>query len=369
LPALAVHLAVARREQGKVLGLFKAIGFDAETQVAREIWTGEAVATAAIEGEKLDLAAVRSSVTRRLGVDDESHASRVSRRVDGLLDVMQDAVGSFDEKLDDDRLLRWHSAVFPGGTSGIRRIDAGRSRSTDEPMQIVSGPAGREKVHYEAPPSGKVRSEVRRFMRWWEEMRPDRESGHAIDGIVRAAIAHLWFETIHPFEDGNGRIGRALVDMALAQDAQTGRWLYSMSRQLMAERTGYYESLNAAQRGSLDATTWVTFFVRQFIAACGTSQSVVEVALEKNRFWLAHAHHSLNERQRKAVKRLLDAGHGGFQGGLTAEKYAHLTGASKATATRDLTDLAKAGVLITTGQGRGTRYWVNVPGWTPNAEG
>ena len=354
---------MARREQGKVLGLFHAIGFDAETQVAREIWTEEAVATAAIEGEKLDPAAVRSSVGRRLGVEDDGEA-RVSRHVDGLLDVMQDALGSFRETLDDDRLHRWHSALFPGGTTGIRRIAVGKYRKRADPMQVVRGAVGHEKVHYEAPASSRVPVEMRQLLDWWERTRPDRTQAEPVDGIVRAAIAHLWFETIHPFEDGNGRIGRALIDMALAQDLQSDRRLYCVARRLMTRRNAYYDAINAAQRGSLEVTAWVAFFLEQFTAACAISQSVVEEAIEKNRFWAAHAQHALNERQRKAAKRLLDAGKGGFEGGLSAEKYANLTGASKATATRDLTELAKRGLLVSTGQGRGTRYWINLPGWS-----
>lgn len=185
-----------------------------------------------------------------------------------------------------------------------------------------------------------------------------------MDGIVRAAIAHLWFETVHPFEDGNGRVGRAIIDLGLAQDVESPRRYCSLSRQLMAQRDAYYDGLNAAQRGSLDVTGWVSFFMEQFRLACLTSQQVVEAAVEKNRFWLAHAHHALNDRQRKAVIRMLDAGNGGFQGGMTAAKYGHITGASKATATRDLSELQKAGFLVATGQGRATRYWVNVPGWS-----
>jgi len=356
-------LSDARLEQGKVMGMFQAIGFDSEVDVAREIWTEEAVATAAIEGEKLDMAAVRSSVMRRLGIAQDGQA-RVSRNADGLLDVMQDTLDSHRERLDNDRLHRWHSALFPGGTSGIRRINVGAYRDTDEPMQIVSGPVGREEVHYEAPPSTAVSHEVTGFLEWWEATRPDEQRHESVDGLVRAAISHLWFETIHPFEDGNGRIGRALIDMALAQDAQSARRLYSMSRQLMMVREQYYRKLNEAQRDSLDITAWISFFVHQFIAACVASQSVIDAAIEKNKFWLAHAQHALNERQRKALTRLLDAGKGGFSGGLSAEKYANLTTTSKATATRDLTDLARGGLLIATGQGRGTRYWINLPGWT-----
>jgi Fic family protein len=360
--ALAGPTSRARQEQGKVLGLFRAIGLPGEAEVVRDIWIDEAMATSAIEGEKLDLEAVRSSVMRRLGVED-AMSGRVSTNVDGLLDVMQDATNSYREKLDDDRLTRWQSALFPGGTSGIRRIAVGRYRDHQDPMQILSGPIGREKVHYEAPNSSAVRKEMRRFLAWWEGSGPGRDRKAAVDGIVRAAIAHLWFETIHPFEDGNGRVGRAIIDMALAQDVDSSQRFYSISRQLMQERKAYYDSLGAAQRGSLDVTPWVSFFVNQFRLACVTSQQVIAEAIEKSRFWATHAQHDINERQRKVVRRLLDAGDGGFEGGMSAEKYGHLTGTSKATATRDLAQLLRAGLLVTTGQGRATRYWVNVPGW------
>jgi len=357
---LAPALASARREQGKAMGLFLAVGLAREAEVTRDVWTGEAIATAAIEGEKLELESVRSSIMRRLGMD--ARRARASRQVDGLLDVMQDAVESYAQPLDEDRLYRWHSALFPGGTSGIRRIVVGGYRTHEDPTQIVSGPVGRERAHYEAPESRRVPAEMRRFLRWWRE--PPR-----MDGIVRAAVAHLWFETVHPFEDGNGRIGRALVDMALAQDTASPRRFYSLSQQLMAQRREYYDALNRAQRGPLDVTPWAAFFVEQFRLACVRSQGVIASAIEKSHFWMAHAELALNERQRKAVKRLLDAGDGGFVGGMTAEKYSHLTGASKATATRDLVLLLRAGMLIATGQGRGTRYWINVPGWTQRPAG
>lgn len=343
--------------------MFHAVGIPDKTDVEREIWTDEAVATSAIEGEKLDFEAVRSSVMRRLGVEDPS--GRVDRNVDGLLDLMQDATNSYREKLDDDRLKRWHSALFPGGTTGIRRISPGQYRSTDEPMQIISGPVGRETVHYAAPRSSEVPGEMGQLLAWWEETRTRKQ----IDGIVRAAVAHLWFETIHPFEDGNGRVGRALADMALAQDVGSPQRFYSLSRQLMAVRNAYYDNINTAQRGTLDITPWVSFFVEQFRLACITSQQVVEAAIVKSRFWTEHAQHTINDRQRKVVKRLLDAGDGGFEGGMSAEKYSNLAGVSKATATRDLGELLKAGYLIVTGEGRATRYWVNVHGWSGGSRG
>ena len=352
-------LAAARLEQGKALGRLAEVGLADKGPVERQIWTEEAVATAAIEGEKLDLETVRSSVMRRLG--EEGAGQRASRNVDGLLDVMQDAVRSWAEPLDDDRLHRWQSGLFPGGTSGITKIAVGRYRDHDEPMQIISGPIGKEKVHYEAPPSAAVPKEMARFLSWWNESKLRLESG--ADGIIRAAIGHLWFETIHPFEVGNGRIGRALIDMALAQDARSPQRYCSMSRQLLVRRTDYYDALNAAQTGSLDATSWVLFFIEQFKSACIASQEVVQMATEKTRFWARNAGVEINERQRKALQRLLDAGKDGFEGGMSAEKYRRLTATSKSTATRDLTDLEKAGLLVKSGQRKSTRYWVNIPGW------
>jgi Fic family protein len=359
--AWARPLAAARLEQGKALGRLQEIGLTESVSVERQIWTDEAVATAAIEGEKLDFETVRSSVMRRLG--EEGAGQRASRNVDGLLDVMQDALRSYRDELGSDRLHRWQAALFPAGTSGITRIAVGRYRDHAEPMQIVSGAIGREKVHYEAPPSTAVPTEMGRFLARWNETSPRLKSG--VDGIIRAAIAHLWLETIHPFEDGNGRIGRALIDMALAQDADSPQRYCSMSRQLLANRSAYYDAINAAQRGNLDVTPWVLFFIEQFRSACVASQEIVQAASEKTRFWARISNVQLNERQRKALQRMLDAGKDGFEGGMSAEKYGRLTSISKATATRDLSDLLHAGVLVTTGQLKSTRYWLNIPGWTP----
>jgi len=354
-------LARARLEQGKVIGALRAIGLVESTGVERELWTEEAISTAAIEGEKLDFDTVRSSVMRRLG--EEEGRGRPDRRVDGLLDVMQDATASWREHLDADRLMRWHSALFPGGTSGVRRIAVGRFRESSEPMQVVSGAVGREKVHYEAPPSADVALQMGALLDWWEGTR--RGCDRAMDGLLRAGIAHVWFETIHPFEDGNGRLGRALVDMALAQDLETPQRYCSLSTQLMAHRGAYYDALNAAQRGALDVTAWLVFFVEQFCHASAAAHMAVDAAIQRSRFWTAHAGCPINARQRKVLQRMLEAGRGGFEGGMSTEKYSHLAPTTKATASRDLVDLLKAGLVVATGQGRGTRYWVNVPGWLP----
>ncbi len=352
---LAVPLANGRRLQGIVLGKAQAIGFTNEnlTQVIIEIWVQEVIATAAIEGEKLNLDMVRSSVMRQLGFADTGPSSR---NVDGLVELMHDATQNFTDTLDADRLCRWQSALFPGGTSGIRRIEVGKFRTIPEPMQIISGSIGREVVHYRAPDSALGPDEMNRFLTWFGK--PGK-----MDGIIRAGVAHLWFETIHPFEDGNGRVGRAIIDMAIAQDAQNEVRLYSLSRQLQQSRKAYYDALNLAQKGTLDITPWLEWFLVQFAQACQKSDLLIDNAIEKSRFWNIHAGRDLNDRQRKTLQKLLDAGDGGFLGGLTAEKHSKITGASKASATRDLSDLVQRGALISRGAGRGTKYYVNVPGW------
>ena len=366
-PALRFDLAAAspallrsRGLQGHVNGMARAIGLSDMQHVAEELWTGEAIATAAIEGERLELAAVRSSVLRHLGQDDPGPSSH---HVEGLVEVMQDATDGFAQALDTDRLCRWQSALFPGGTAGIRRIAIGRYRDHDDPMQIVSGLPGREVVHYTAPPSADVSAEMAAFLAWFEATRPVTGTDQPLDGIARAAIAHLWFETIHPFEDGNGRIGRAIADMALAQDLGAPTRLYSLSRQMLDDRRGYYDALAVAQSGGVDVTAFVVWFADAFGKACGRSMDLIRTTLDKSRFWATHAQEPLNDRQRRLLRRLLDAGDGGFLGGLNVDKYLKMTGTSKATATRDLSALLRRGLLHTTGQGKALRYYLSVPGW------
>ncbi|MFN3439462.1 MAG: Fic family protein [Acidovorax sp.] len=390
--ALVPALESARMEQGRLLGLLDAIGLWPAQEIARELWVQEALATAQIEGQQLDLGAVRSSVARRLGLDDDAPTAP-NRSVEGLVDVMQDAVERCTAPLDADRLGRWQSALFPGGTSGIQRITVGRWRDHEDPMQIVSGPMGREVVHYQAPPSHQVASEMAQFMEWFEATRPSVDAKGALDGLnrlnglVRAAVAHLWFETVHPFEDGNGRIGRALADMALAQDLaarQTGAAghgqlqrfsapIFGMARRMLVQRSAYYDALNAAQKGLPDVTPWVLWFVQAFAQGCIASQAVVRQAVDKAAFRGRMAGADINARQTKVLDRLLAAGSvelgGGFLGGLTADKYTKLAGTSKPTATRDLADLVDKGLLQVTGQGKGTRYAIAVPGWTQPAVG
>ena len=361
LEATGPAIAAARRQQGEMEGKASAIGLDRKGDVAAEVLAQEVMATAAIEGEKLDPTAVRSSVMRHLGLADTGPHDR---HVDGLVEVISDAGTAFQLPLDHDRLHRWQSALFPGGTRGITRIAVGRYRDHSDPMQIVSGRLGNEKVHYEAPPSARVPAEMDRFLEWFASTTPAPGKPPKMDGLARAAVAHVWFESVHPFEDGNGRIGRAIVDMAIAQDQGSPMRLYSLSRQLLESRAAYYDALNHAQRGTGDVTAWVDWFVKQISAACMRSSQVIDRAIEKSRFWASHSGIDLKPRQRKVLQRLLDDGDGGFEGGLNAEKYMKMTAVSKATATRELAEMLAANLLWTRGQGKALRYLINVPGWS-----
>lgn len=355
--AIAMPLKAARLAQGRVTGKAQALGLAAVGSAAGEIWAAEALATAAIEGEKLDLDAVRSSVARRLGLPMPAKA-RHARDVEGLLDMMQDAVARAGRPLTRARLFAWQAALFPTGRSGLVKIRTGGWRRRREPMQIVSGPIGREKVHYEAPPARDVPRLMTEFLRWFED-----PAERGTDALVRAAVAHLWFETVHPFEDGNGRVGRAIVDLALARDSGVSTPLYRMSSRLAANRKQYYDELERAQRATLDATRWTAWFVGEFTLACRESEDTIDRSLAKARFWARLAGVPLSDRQRKAVNALLDAGPGGFVGGLSAGKYQNLTSTSRQTASRDLADLVEKGVLEATGQLKSTRYHVAVPEW------
>ncbi|KQV47402.1 cell filamentation protein Fic [Pelomonas sp. Root1217] len=360
--AVSADLAQAYRLHGVMEGKAAAIGFTGTSDVALDSMADEVLTTAAIEGERLSLDAVRSSVMRRMGLE---APGLIDRAVDGLVAVVHDATTAAGAALDEDRLCRWQSALFPGGTSGVQRIAVGRYRDHKDPMQIISGLPGREVVHYEAPPSAEVPRHMARFINWFNDTAPGGASSAArLDGLARAAIAHLWFESIHPFEDGNGRIGRALVDMAVAQHLSTPVRLFSLSRQLLERRSDYYDQLNLCQRGGMDVTSWVQWFAQQCAAAYSAASATMDIALVKRRFAEHHGIAGLPERQRKVLQRLLDDGDGGFLGGLNAEKYMKMTGASKATATRDLAEMVKRGQLWSTGAGKALRYYVNVPGWT-----
>lgn len=357
--ALIPALSKARMNQGILLGRAQAIGLEGLPAAENDVWVSEAMATAEIEGEKLNLEAVRSSVARRLGLPNTA-AVTVSRHVEGLLDAMADASHHWDKPLTLDRLYGWQAALFPTGYSGLHPIKVGGFR--EGPISVMSGPYGKEKVHYEVPAAEVLVFEMNRFLAWFEQSRTNG-ADPLQEGLLRAGLAHLWFETLHPFEDGNGRVGRALIDLALAQDAKQPTRLYGVSRQLAKTRDEYYVQLEKAQKGTMDVTPWLLWFVEQFNAACTESIIILEGSLEKARYWSMHSGVSLSPAQAKAIKTLLDAGKGGFEGGMSTSKYASLSRVSTATASRDLAALLKAGMLVTTGQGKSTRYWINLLGW------
>lgn len=368
--ALGAALQRARAEQGKLLGKAEAVGSANLGQAQRELWTDDAIATAAIEGEALDVDAVRSSVARRLGIT-STFTAAVPRNVEGLLDMMEDAAARWDSDLTADRLCLWHAALFEHNAyAALKGMVIGSYRVNAEPMQIVSGPTGRETVHYEAPPAAAVSEEMRQFIDWFNGSRSPSTAA-PLDGIVRAGLAHLRFESIHPFEDGNGRVGRAIIDMALAQDAKVPYRLHGVSHEILRQQKAYYAALNAASRvdprsdkGAVDATTaWLLWFVDAFRASCESAARLIDESLQRARFWADHRAVPLNARQRKALDRMLEAGPGAFVGGMTARKYMAMTGVAVATATRDLTQLAEAGLLTRKGEGRSTRYDVAIGGW------
>ena len=341
--ALTAPLARARLAQGRVLGAVGILDPALTNEAVAAVLVREGLATSAIEGERLDVDAVRSSVARHLGLP-SAGLRAPSRSVDGLVDVLLDATRNYESPLTLDRLCRWQAALFPTGQSGLRRIRAGALRGTD-PMQVVSQRAGRERVHFVAPPRGRLERELRRFLEWFAKP----PSG--LNGLLRAGLAHFWFVTLHPFEDGNGRIARALTDMALAQDERQRQRFFSLSARIEQERAAYYDILETTQRGDLDITPWQTWFLEQTAAACESAEATVSQVLAKARFWLRRQETNLNDRQRKVLNRLLDAGPGGFEGGLTTRKYRSLTRVSRATAYRELADLVLQGCLEPIGGG------------------
>lgn len=294
--------------------------------------------TSFIEGEHPDSAGVRSSIARRLGLP-FAGLPAPDRAVDGLVEVLLDATARYDQPLTLDRLCAWQAALFPAGRPLLQKIRVGTLRG-DEPMRIVSGPVGRERVHYEAVPRERLDSELAALLEWFSATPAD------VDGLLRAGIAHLWFELLHPFEDGNGRVGRALMDMALAQDEGRGQRLYSLSTQFMSDRNRYYELLESAGYGNLEITEWLAWFLRQIESACASAQGTLTSVLAKARFWMRHSEARLSDRQRKVLNRLLDAGPDGFEGGMTTRKYVSLAGVSRATAFRELRQLQDLGCLI-----------------------
>ncbi len=333
-------LGDCRFQQGSLLAQMRELGFELQQQARAEVLIEEALKTSEIEGVRLDMRAVRSSVARRLGLPSAGMPEVNNSLADGVVEILLDATQNHGRKLIAGRLFGWHAALFPTGYSGIHKIRVAAWRDDRQgPMQVVSGPIGREKVHYQAPPADRLKDEMKRFFRWWHKSRNE------MDGILRAGVAHLWFAAVHPFDDGNGRIARTLTDMALAQDENLATRCYSLSSQIMAERDAYYKILERTNKQDGDITEWLRWFLTSMSRAVLNSNRLLSSVMQKARFWKRHAQTDLNNRQRKALNRLLDAGPGGFEGGLSNRKYAGMTHVSRATAQRELADLVKKGIL------------------------
>lgn len=339
-------LAYVRNRQGKLIGKMGALSFELQNEANLEILTIEILKSTEIEGEVLDREQVRSSIARRLGLD-ISGLVYSERNVDGIVDLMLDATTKYDEKLTKERLFSWHASLFPAGQSGMYKIITGNWRDDSTgPMQVVSGALGKEKVHYQAPPANQIEDEMRIFFDWFN-------LEQNIDSVLKAAIAHLWFVTIHPFEDGNGRISRALSDMLLARSDEQSNRFYSMSAQIRKERNSYYGILEKTQKGSLDITEWLDWFLNCLLHSIESSDQLLEKVIYKHQFWLQNSKVSINDRQRKLLNMLMDD----FEGVLNTTKWAKIGKCSQDTALRDIQDLIEKGILVKSEQGgRSTNY-------------
>jgi Fic family protein len=342
----AQHLAAVRHRQGRLIGRMEALGFDLRAEAVLAALTEDVLKSSEIEGEILDKDQVRSSIARRLGMDIGALAP-ADRYIEGVVEMMLDATQKYAGPLTDERLFAWHAALFPTGRSGMTKIIVGAWRDDGSgPMQVVSGPIGRERLHFQAPGALRLEAEMSAFLKWF-----NGEAG--LDLVLKAALAHLWFVTIHPFDDGNGRIARAISDMALARSEQSSQRFYSMSAQIRLERNAYYDILEATQKGDLDVTAWLEWFLGCLDRAIQGAKDMLSNILHKARFWEAIKNQPLNARQRKVINRLLD----GFEGNLTSSKWARLVKSSPDTALRDINDLVKRGILVRNpGGGRSTSY-------------
>ncbi|ARF90113.1 MULTISPECIES: Fic family protein [Burkholderia] len=350
LAALATPLADVSRAQGMLAGRLADIGLALRDEASLAALTDDVVKTSAIEGENLNVASVRSSIARRLGVDIGALAP-VDRHVEGVVDMVLDATTHSAAPVTEARLFGWHAALFPTGYSGLSRITVGGWRSdASGPMQVVSGPIGRQRVHFEAPPAARLTYEIGRFLAWLNA--PPAEPL-----LIRAGLAHLWFVTLHPFDDGNGRIARALGDLVLARADRSPQRFYSLSAQIQRERNAYYDVLERTQRGSLDVTEWLAWFLNTLGRAIDHAHTTLDAVLIKARFWQRYAGVAMNERQIKVMNRLLD----GFEGKLTTTKWAALAKCSQDTALRDITELVERGMLRRSSSGGRSTSYERVP--------
>lgn len=343
---IILPLSEVRHQQGRLLGKLEGLGFRLREEANLETLTQDVVKSSEIEGENLPADEVRSSIARHLEIAIAGEVP-ASRNVDGIVEMMLDANQKYDLPLIDERLFEWHALLFPAGKSGMRKIRVGAWRTGAKgPIQVVSGSVGREKVHFEAPDAGRLNTEMSKFLTWFN-------STTEMDPVLKAAIAHLWFVTIHPFEDGNGRIARAIADMQLARADASRQRFYSMSAQIQRERNIYYDTLEKTQKGNLIITDWLLWFIDCLDRAISLSEQNLSGITRKARFWELHQAVSLNERQRKMLNKLLD----GFEGRLTSSKWAKIAKCSSDTALRDIQDLIEKGVLEKDeGGGRSTSY-------------
>ena len=345
---LAEPLAAVRHKQGRLIGHMEALGFRLRQEAVLETLTADVLKSSEIEGEKLDVGQVRSSIARRLGIDTGA-LKQADRHVEGIVEMMLDATRRYDRPLTTERLFAWHASLFSTGRSGMAKIKVGAWRDDSSgPMQVVSGPTGRERVHFQAPSARRLNREMRAFLKWFNKPAD-------MDEVLKAGLAHFWFVTIHPFDDGNGRMARAIADMVLARSENSPQRFYSMSSQIRQERAAYHDILERTQRGTTDVTPWMEWFQGCLGRAIDGAQVALAAVLAKARFWERFQSVQLNDRQRLVINRLLD----GFEGKLTTSKYAKLAICSQDTALRDILSLVELGILVRGPEGgRSTSYSV-----------
>ncbi|MDN3585045.1 Fic family protein [Pedobacter aquatilis] len=349
--ALSKLLTSVRHKQGRLLGKMEGLGFSLKEEATLQILTQDVLKSSEIEGEILNPDQVRSSIARSLGIEAAGLVPS-DRNVDGVVEMMLDATQRYNSDLSDERLFGWHAALFPIGRSGMYKIEVGnwRNNSKDDPMQVISGAMGRETVHYQAPDAELLEKEMKHFLIWFNAV-------DNIDPVLKAGIAHLWFVTIHPFDDGNGRIARAITDMQLCRADESNQRFYSMSAQISVERNTYYSMLEQTQKGNLDITEWLEWFLICYDRALSNTDKTLARVMQKAKYWENAATNNLNDRQRLMLNKLLD----GFDGKLNSSKWAKITKCSQDTAGRDIAALVEKGLLLKeTAGGRSTSYILNV---------
>lgn len=356
---LAPLLRACTQAQGRLIGMLGAVGNDTEAQSSLDAMLQNIVTSSAIEGEKLNVGSVRSSLAKRLGVSEEG---RTTARSEGLAQLLLDATQAHQQPLDLERLYAWHRWLFPDDDSLMARPLLIGALRGDEPMQVVSGRLDRPTVHFEAPPRAGLEQQLADFLEWFERSRSDA----SLDPLLRAGIAHFWFVTLHPFDDGNGRLTRAITDLALAQGEHQTIRFYAMSASILDDRAGYYRILEASQKGPLGITAWLQWFLATLLNSLEHALARIDRVLTKARFWQTHRSQTFSAEQTKVLNRLLDGGERGFEAGISAAQYQAVAKVSKATATRHLIDLVAKGCIVRLpGGGRSTRYQVNSAGNVP----